>query len=189
MLNENRPTDRLRLRAGEWVEIRSKSEILATLDEQGRVDGLPFMPEMLAFCGQRVRVYKVAHKTCDTIKTYTNRHMPDAVHLEGLRCDGAVTEVARRAACCFGKRRGSGACRAAMRKRRFRSRMRLAPIRVPSPIWNVIPDRSTRSAMQGQSFIPVKRSHCATPQRLCTGMIHATTSQTCALGMFDFGCL
>ena len=91
MLDENRPTDRrLRLRAGEWVEIRSKAEILATLDEQGRLDGLPFMPEMLAFCGQRVRVYKVAHKTCDTIKTYTNRHMPDAVHLEGLRCDGAA---------------------------------------------------------------------------------------------------
>lgn len=81
---------RLGLRAGDWVEIRSEAEILATLDEQGRLDGLPFMPEMLQFCGQKVRVDKIAHKTCDTIKTYANRHMPNAVHLEGLRCDGAA---------------------------------------------------------------------------------------------------
>lgn len=81
---------RLGLRAGDWVEIRSEAEILATLDEQGRLDGLPFMPEMLQFCGQKVRVDKIAHKTCDTIKTYANRHMPNAVHLEGLRCSGTA---------------------------------------------------------------------------------------------------
>jgi hypothetical protein len=63
---------------------------MATLDDQGRLDGLPFMPEMLQLCGQKVRVDKVAHKTCDTIKTYANRHMPNAVHLEGVRCDGAA---------------------------------------------------------------------------------------------------
>ena len=37
-------------RAGDLVEIRSREEILATLDEHGRLDGMPFMPEMLAFC-------------------------------------------------------------------------------------------------------------------------------------------
>src|SRR5438094_248118 len=45
----------LNLRAGEIVEIRSKEEILATLDEKGRLDGLPFMPEMLKYCGQYVK--------------------------------------------------------------------------------------------------------------------------------------
>jgi hypothetical protein len=84
------PNHHLGLRAKEWVEIRSAAEILSTLDEQGRLDGLPFMPEMLQYCGQRVRVYKVAHKTCDTIKTYKNHGMPNAVHLEGLRCDGGA---------------------------------------------------------------------------------------------------
>jgi hypothetical protein len=84
------PNHRLGLRAGEWVEIRSETEILATLDDQGSLEGVPFMPEMLQFCGQKVRVDKVAHKTCDTIKTYTNRHMPNAVHLDGLRCSGAA---------------------------------------------------------------------------------------------------
>jgi hypothetical protein len=41
----------LNLRIGELVEVRSAEEILATLDENGEPDGLPFMPEMLAWCG------------------------------------------------------------------------------------------------------------------------------------------
>ena len=80
----------LRLRAGDWVVVRSKEEILATLDERARLDGLPFQPEMLAFCGQRLRVAKVAHKTCDSIRKTGGRRMTDAVHLEGARCDGAA---------------------------------------------------------------------------------------------------
>jgi hypothetical protein len=76
------------LRAGDWVVVRSEAEILATLDEQARLDGLPFQPEMLAFCGRRLRVAKVAHKTCDNIKKTGGRRMTSAVHLEGARCDG-----------------------------------------------------------------------------------------------------
>ena len=50
----------LHLRVGEIVEVRSEAEILATLDERGELDGLPFMPEMLDFCGRRFRVHKLA---------------------------------------------------------------------------------------------------------------------------------
>jgi hypothetical protein len=82
--------DRLDLRAGDWVEVRSVEEIPATLDDLGSLDALPFMPEMLQYCGRRFRVFKSAHKTCDTIATYKNRRMNNAVHLEGLRCDGAA---------------------------------------------------------------------------------------------------
>jgi hypothetical protein len=79
------------LRAGEWVEVRSLSEILETLDSgTGAMGGLPFMPEMVQFCGQKFRVYKSAHKTCDTIDQYVIRRMDSAVHLEGLRCDGTA---------------------------------------------------------------------------------------------------
>jgi hypothetical protein len=81
----------LGLRAGDWVEVRSTEEILATLDERARLDALPFMPEMLEYCGKQFRVYKSAHKTCDTIEHYNiPRRMTNAVHLEGLRCDGAA---------------------------------------------------------------------------------------------------
>lgn len=59
--------DVLDLRVGEVVEVRSEEEILATLDERGELDGLPFMPEMLQFCGRRFGVDKRAMKLCDTI--------------------------------------------------------------------------------------------------------------------------
>ncbi|NJN00191.1 MAG: hypothetical protein HC793_00445 [Aquincola sp.] len=60
---------RLGLVAGDWVEVRSAEEILSTLDQRGRLDNLPFQPEMLLFCGQRLQVSKVAHKTCDNAQT------------------------------------------------------------------------------------------------------------------------
>jgi len=82
------------LSAGDWVQVRSKEEILATLDANGRLDGLPFMPQMLKWCGQRFQVYKRAHKTCDTVTGYNTgewlgRRLPNTVHLD-LRCDGAA---------------------------------------------------------------------------------------------------
>jgi hypothetical protein len=43
---------------------------------------------MFAFCGMKLRVFKVAHKTCDTIKNSGGRRMYDTVHLEGARCGG-----------------------------------------------------------------------------------------------------
>lgn len=78
----------LNLRAGEIVEVRSKEEILSTLDQEGKLDALPFMPEMLKYCGKRMKVAKRAHKTCDTIEKTGARRMTNAVHLEGSRCDG-----------------------------------------------------------------------------------------------------
>jgi hypothetical protein len=78
------------LRAGQWVQVRTKDEILGTLDKRGQLEGLPFMPEMFEFCGQRFRVFKRAHKTCDPPNGLAGRRMLRAVHLEGVRCDGAA---------------------------------------------------------------------------------------------------
>jgi hypothetical protein len=66
------------------------AEILATLDEHGRLDGLPFMPEMLRWCGQTVKVSARADKTCDTINFAGLRRMTGTVHLDDLRCDGSA---------------------------------------------------------------------------------------------------
>jgi hypothetical protein len=76
------------LRAGEWVEVRSKAEILHTLDSLGEHEKLPFMPEMLQYCGRRFQVFRRAHKTCDPPSGLQARRMPGAVHLVGVRCDG-----------------------------------------------------------------------------------------------------
>jgi hypothetical protein len=78
-----------KLRVGDWVEVRSKAEILSTLDENGELDGMPFMPEMLRFCGQRLQVFKRAHKTCDTVFPVRGRRVERTVHLD-TRCDGSA---------------------------------------------------------------------------------------------------
>jgi len=80
-----------RFRTGDLVEVRSKEEILATLTEDGRVAGMPFMPEMLQFCGKQFRIGAVAHKTCETAKrTYQGRRLERTVHVADLRCDGSA---------------------------------------------------------------------------------------------------
>ena len=76
---------------GSFVEVRSKQEILRTLDGDGRLDGMPFMPEMFQYCGKRFRVHKRAHKTCDYTTPYPfrTRRLGSTIHLE-TRCDGAA---------------------------------------------------------------------------------------------------
>ncbi|HVY03688.1 MAG TPA: hypothetical protein VG983_08540, partial [Caulobacterales bacterium] len=76
--------------AGDWVEVASKEEILATLDARGRLEGMPFMPEMFEYCGKRFRVQSRAHKGCDTSNPVRMRAIPNAVMLEGIRCSGTA---------------------------------------------------------------------------------------------------
>src|SRR4030095_8534440 len=80
---------RRKLKVGDWVKVRSKEEILGTLDAKGQLDGMIFMPEMFQYCGQKFQVYKRAHKTCDysTPYPYRTRRLEDTVHLN-TRCDG-----------------------------------------------------------------------------------------------------
>ncbi len=78
-----------KLKAGDVVRVRSAAQILPTLDGNACLDGLPFMPEMLACIGKQYRVSKRAHKTCDTVHQTGGRRLTDCVHLEDLRCDGS----------------------------------------------------------------------------------------------------
>ena len=91
-----------KLRVGDWVEVRSKEEILATLDSSGQLDGMPFMPEMFAFCGKRFQVYKRAHKTCDTVFPVRGRRVHQAVHLS-TRCDGSAHDGCQASCLIFWK--------------------------------------------------------------------------------------
>ena len=75
------------LRPGELVRVRSVLEIAPTLDADGSLDGMPFMPEMLEYCGRTFRVSRRADKTCAGDGVV--RRMRNAVHLADLRCDGA----------------------------------------------------------------------------------------------------
>lgn len=76
------------LRVGELVEVRSFEEIRQTLDGEGRLDGLPFMPEMLEYSGKRFRVHGRADRTC--VETHKARGMNNTVWLENVRCGGGA---------------------------------------------------------------------------------------------------
>jgi hypothetical protein len=82
----------LGLRVGDVVQVKSKEEILATLDETGALDRLPFMPEMLAFCGRQFVVTRRADKSCDTVSATNKRlrRFVNTVHLNDTRCDGSA---------------------------------------------------------------------------------------------------
>jgi hypothetical protein len=94
--------NRFTYKVGEWVEIRSAEEILRTLDADGCLEGMPFMPEMVKFCGQRFRVHKSAHKGCDTTHPVRSRWFDDAVHLQ-TRCDGQAHDGCQAACLLYWK--------------------------------------------------------------------------------------
>jgi hypothetical protein len=79
------------LRRGDLVEVRGAGDILATLDNQGALGGMPFMPEMIPYLGRRFMVSARADKICDTIgSTLQSRKMTDTVLLDDLRCNGVA---------------------------------------------------------------------------------------------------
>lgn len=65
---------------------------MATLDADGTLDALPFMPEMLEWCGKPFRVQRRVEKTCvdATAQADPMRRFAagDVVMLDGPRCDG-----------------------------------------------------------------------------------------------------
>jgi hypothetical protein len=91
------------LRSGDFVEVKSPGEILQTLDDHGTLDRLPFMPEMVDFCGKRFRVSKRVVKTCYYGISSGMRKFPaeDVVLLEGLRCSGSAHDGCQKACTIF----------------------------------------------------------------------------------------
>lgn len=97
----------VRLRAGDWVEVKTEEEITETLDAKGTVDGLPFMPEMIRYCGARFRVERLVEKTCVEfdggmfqIREFVNNNV---VLLEVPRCTGLNHDGCQRACILFWK--------------------------------------------------------------------------------------
>jgi hypothetical protein len=92
-----------RLYPGDLVEIKTPDEILQTLDADGALDSLPFMPEMLEHCGKRFQVFRRVVKTCTSGTSSTMRAFrgDDVVLLEGLRCSGAAHDGCQKACVIF----------------------------------------------------------------------------------------
>jgi hypothetical protein len=94
-----------RLRPGDLVEVKAPEEILETLDSEGTLARLPFMPEMLEYCSRRFRVHRRVVKTCSYGTSSTMRSFPDddVVILEGMRCDGTAHDGCQKACTIYWK--------------------------------------------------------------------------------------
>ena len=97
----------VKLRARDWILVKTPEEIGATLDANGMLDGLPFMPEMLEHCGKRLRVKRRAEKTCVEypggkykIREFWNN---DVVILDVPRCPGSSHDGCGRSCVLFWK--------------------------------------------------------------------------------------
>jgi hypothetical protein len=80
---------RKKIRQGDLVAVRSVSQILNSLDEHGRLDGLPFLSEMVKYCGQVFRVRRWVHKLIQEGSGTGMRSIKNVVLLEGPVCDGS----------------------------------------------------------------------------------------------------
>jgi hypothetical protein len=94
-----------KLRPGDLVEVKAPDEILQTLDADGTLDQLPFMPEMVEFCGKRFRVSKRVLRTCYYTEAsaagFRKFRTDDVVLLDGLRCSGAEHDGCQKACMVF----------------------------------------------------------------------------------------
>lgn len=86
---------------GQLVQVKDEAAIAATLDADGKLEGLPFMPEMAEHCGRIFRVYRHAGKTC--VEGHALRRLTGTVLLEGLRCGGGSHDGCQRNCLFFWK--------------------------------------------------------------------------------------
>lgn len=88
----------LNLQSGEYVEVKSEGEILQTLDSEGKLNGLTYIPAMAEFCGKRFKVFK-RMETMYQEESGKVRRLKHTVLLDGVHCDGMLMRCDR--ACFF----------------------------------------------------------------------------------------
>ena len=88
-----------KLHPGDLVTVRSFSDSLSTLDETGALEGLPFLPEMLKFCGRTFTVRRRVNKLIQEGVGTSMRRIKNVVLLDGTICDGQAHDHCQRA--CF----------------------------------------------------------------------------------------
>ena len=95
------PRQDLNLRPGEEVEIKSREEIVATLNGKARNRGLDFDCEMLPFCNQRMRVLNVVQRVVDE-HTGELLYLPNrSVVLDGSLCQSVYRRGCARSGAYF----------------------------------------------------------------------------------------
>jgi hypothetical protein len=73
---------------GEMVRVRSKAEIMPTLDGMKRYEGCRFMDEMWQFCGGTYKILKKVNQMVDEREVKLMK-LKNVYILEGLICEGS----------------------------------------------------------------------------------------------------
>jgi len=84
----SRPLQASELRLGTWLQVKSAAAIGDMLDIDGTTEELPFMPEMLEYCGKRFQLAKFANTVCANVGDVEMRGLQNVVVLKMNRCDG-----------------------------------------------------------------------------------------------------
>jgi hypothetical protein len=81
----------LSLQPGDFVQVKSREEIAATLNERGFNRGLSFDREMLPYCGRTMRVRDRVERVIDDKTGRMLNLRKDCLILEGSYCSGELT--------------------------------------------------------------------------------------------------
>lgn len=84
----------LDLQPGEWVEVKPMQDILSTLDSQGKLRGLAFLPGMYPFCGRQFKVLR-RMETIYQEESSQVRRLRNTVLLADVQCDGLLMKCDR----------------------------------------------------------------------------------------------
>ncbi len=93
---------RERFEKGDVVEVLPWEELAHTLDAEGAAEGLPFMPEMLRYCGKKLTISKRLERTCEDNEGGMRR-IRNVVFLDDLRCDGSAHGGCQKGCCILWK--------------------------------------------------------------------------------------
>ena len=85
---------------GQTVRVASERQIMSQLDDRGCTEGLPFMSEMLRYCGQEFPVQRWANSVCIFGDKIRFQKMENSVVLEMPRCCGNAHDGCQMA-CAF----------------------------------------------------------------------------------------
>jgi hypothetical protein len=91
------PSGVLNLQPGEFVQVKSRQEIFATLDKKNRNRGLLFDSEMLKYCGGTYRVLKRVNQIVDEKNGKMLRMKSSCIILDGSACAADYHKLCPRA--------------------------------------------------------------------------------------------
>lgn len=75
---------------GELVEVRSEKEIFNTLNNEGKLKGLRFTPEMREYCEKKFKIYKRLEKMLVEATGELRAIKTPTLILEGVICNGSA---------------------------------------------------------------------------------------------------